>query len=113
MPQLKSVLEGLCQRPVLAQRNRQKTIAALPCNEFSGLLVIDALLIEAIEEVKDRGCFEPADCASRKLSMAETVTIEFRSGRSGMRTTVHMPNIVGSRLSHSDQGRKWCAASRT
>src|SRR6202044_3458793 len=42
----------------MAQRNRQKTIAALPGNEFSGLLVIHALLIKAIEEVKDRGRFE-------------------------------------------------------
>src|ERR1700733_7336210 len=51
-------MEGLCQRPVMAQRNRHKTVSALPGNEFSGVLVIHALLIEAIEEVKDRGCFE-------------------------------------------------------
>ena len=30
----------------------------MPGNDFSGLLVIDALLIEAIEEVKDSGWFQ-------------------------------------------------------
>ena len=39
------------------------------------------------------------DCAFNALSMRETVRIELRSGKSGIRTTVHMPKIVGSRLS--------------